>query len=417
MVIAWTILAALGLLSWLYLLFFRHGFWRAGPRLGKSRGMAIARPGVVAVIPARDEAAVIEQAVQSLLAQDYPGQLDLIVVDDDSSDGTADVVERFRYRTDGSIPARRAGSRRRSVRVVRNSAPPAGWSGKLWAIRTGIEHVEASGLAAPFLLLTDADIAHDPATLSALIEKMVNEDLDLTSLMVRLHVSSFWERLLIPPFVFFFQMLYPFPAVNDPRHPEAAAAGGCMLLRRDALDDAGGIGAIRGALIDDVALGRLIKRRPQGNGRIWLGLTVRTVSLRAYESLAPIWSMVARTADTQLDHSLWKLVGAVFGLLVVYLLPPILVLGWPFHQDPLLGGLGLTTWLAMSVAFRPISALYGQSVFSVSTLPLAALFYLAMTIDSAHRYRRGRGGMWKGRVFVEQGRRADAGDRKGSCGK
>ena len=400
MVIGWTILAVLSLASWLYLLLARHGFWRAGPGLGKSRGIAIDWPGVVAVIPARDEAAVIEQAVQSLLAQDYPGQLDLVVVDDDSSDGTADIVERLRRRTDGPILAREAGARR-SLRLVRNTARPAGWSGKLWAVRAGIEHVEARGLAAPVLLLTDADIAHDPTTLSALTEKMVNEHLDLASLMVRLHVSSFWERLLIPPFVFFFQMLYPFSAVNDPRRREAAAAGGCVLVRREALKDAGGIDAIKGALIDDVALGRLIKHRPHGDGRIWLGLAARTVSLRAYRTLAPIWSMVARTADTQLGHSPGKLAGAVLGLLLVFLLPPVLVLGWPFHQAPLPGGLGFATWLVMCVAFRPTSAFYGQGLFWVPTLPLAALFYLAMTVDSARQYRRGRGGMWKGRAFVE----------------
>jgi hopene-associated glycosyltransferase HpnB len=285
--------------------------------------------------------------------------------------------------------------------VIRSTPRPPGWSGKLWAVKAGLDHVEACGHTASLLLLTDADIAHHQGTLSSLIEKMVNEGRDLVSLMVCLRADSFWERLLIPPFVFFFQMLYPFPAVNDPRSGVAAAAGGYVLLRREALADAGGIEAISGALIDDVALGRLIKRRPNGEGRVWLGLARRTASLRAYDTLAPIWAMVARTADTQLGHSLLKLVGTVLGLVLLYLLPPLLVLGWPLHQDAWFGLLGLGTWGAMSLAYWPTLKLYQQPAWQVLTLPVAALLYAGMTIDSARLYRLGQGGLWKGRVFID----------------
>jgi hopene-associated glycosyltransferase HpnB len=230
---------------------------------------------------------------------------------------------------------------------------------------------------------------------------MVNDDRDLVSLMALLRASSVWERWLIPPFVFFFRMLYPFAAVNDPNSPVAAAAGGCVLVRREALDDAGGIEAIKGALIDDVALGRAIKRRPNGRGRIWLGLTEETASLRAHETLRPIWTMIERTADTQLRHSLLALAGTILGLVVVYLLPPVLALGLLCHGRLGLAMLGAAAWILMSIAYWPTIRLYGQSALWVPSLPAAALLYAGMTVSSAVQYRRGRGGLWKGRVFSD----------------
>lgn len=391
MMMVLTISGFLALAVWLYLLLAHHGFWRSGPYLARGGDGLSAWPPVLVVIPARDEAPVIERAVGSLLKQDYPGKLDIIVVDDGSTDGTGDLVD-----------ALMADARpNRKLHKIKACERPKGWSGKLWAIHGGIEHAETNGLVAPCLLLTDADIAHDSASLSALVEKMVNDDRDLVSLMVRLRAVSFWERLLIPPFVFFFRMLYPFPAVSDPACKIAAAAGGCVLMNREAFEDAGGIFAIKGELIDDVALGRAIKKRPNGAGRIWLGLSLETVSLRAYDTLEPIWTMVARTADTQLGHTLWALLGTMLGLVLVYLLPPLLVLGSLLHQSVLLGALGMAAWIAMSIAFWPTLALCRQSPFWLPTLPIAALLYALMTISSAIHYRRGRGGLWKGRVFVE----------------
>jgi hopene-associated glycosyltransferase HpnB len=385
-----TLFALIAVLTWLFLLLGRHEFWRAEPRLPNDDvPLPMAPPVVAAVIPARDEAETIERTVRSLLAQDYPGTLEIIVVDDRSTDETAAIVHALVVEVGAQ----------RSLECLPNSERPAGWSGKLWAVKTGLDYLGAKAEPPGLVLLTDADIAHDPANLSSLLKIMVNESRDLVSVMVRLRKRSAWERLLIPPFVFFFQMLYPFPAVNRQDQEAAAAAGGCVLLKRDAIMDAGGIEAIKGALIDDVALGHLIKSRPNGEGRIWLGHAERTASIRAYDSLISIWQMVARTADTQLDHSLLKLAGTVMGMIVIYLLPPLAVLAWPAHQDAVFGVLGLVAWLMMSTAYLPTLRLYRASILWSPSLPLAALFYLAMTLDSARRYRQGKGGVWKGRAF------------------
>ncbi len=387
--IVWTLLTFLSVLTWTYLLIGRQGFWRAEPRLPTAPTAGDDAPPIAVIVPARDEAETIEAVVRSLLEQDYPGKLDVIVVDDQSSDDTAAIVDKLIPDAD---PARR-------LERICNRDRPAGWSGKLWAIKAGLDHLDSKAKTPAILLLTDADIAHDSESVSALLKKMVNDNLDLVSVMVRLRNQSFWERLLIPPFVFFFQMLYPFNMVNAPSKSLAAAAGGCVLLRRDALTDAGGIEAIKGTLIDDVALGRLIKFRPNGKRRIWLGHAERTVSLRAYDGLSSIWQMVVRTADTQLEHSLLNLLGTVAGMVVIYLFPPIATLTWPLHQEASLGLAGLTAWLMMSIAFRPTSSLYQASMIWLPTLPLAAVLYTAMTIDSARRYRQGKGGVWKGRAF------------------
>lgn len=385
----WILVTSAAALAWIVLLAGWHGFWRAEPRLRPAKEALTNAPPVAAIMPARDEAETIERAVRSLLAQDYAGALQVIVVDDQSRDDTAALV-------DALIPEAGSG---RSLTCLANSERPAGWSGKLWAIKAGLDHLEAQAEAPNILLLTDADIAHHPRNLSSLLKNLVNENRDLVSVMVMLRNQSFWECLLIPPFVFFFRMLYPFSTVNRPESDIAAAAGGCVLLRRDALRDAGGIEAIKGALIDDVALGRLIKSRPGGEGRIWLGHAEDTVSLRAYDDLASIWQMVARTADTQLDHSLIRLGATVVGMILLYLMPPLALLAWPLHQSFALGLIGLAGWLLMALAFLPTVKLYRASALWTPTLPVAALLYMAMTIDSARRHRQGRGGVWKGRAF------------------
>ena len=386
------VFASLTASAWIGLLVFRHGFWRAEPRLDDDKRMVTKWPDVTAIVPARDEADVIEAAITSLLSQDYPGRLDIVVVDDQSSDATGDIIRALAARSDRS----------RTITLLRSGDRPRGWTGKLWAIETGIDHVRTQGRDVSLLLLTDADIAHHPGNLSALFKKMVNEDRDLVSIMVRLCNHSVWERFLIPPFVFFFQMLYPFQAVNKPGNPTAAAAGGCMLIRRAALESAGGLKALKGALIDDVTLARRIKARPDGENRIWIGHGVNTISLRAYDDLAPIWAMVARTADTQLRHSLVTLVETIIGMVLVYLMPPILVLSWPIHLDVMAAGFGAVAWLLMTIAFAPTLLLYRQSLLWAPTLPLAAALYAAMTIDSARLHRQGKGGHWKGRTFSNE---------------
>jgi len=330
---------------------------------------------VTAVIPARNEAATIGRTVGSLLAQDYPGELSVIVVDDNSDDGTAEAA--------GSDPR---------LRVIPGAPLADGWTGKLWAVSQGVRE---AGTAPDYLLLTDADIEHDPGNLKRLVYKAETDGRHLVSLMVKLRCESFWERLLIPAFVFFFQKLYPFPAVNDPNSRIAAAAGGCMLVRRETLEAAGGIDAIRSAVIDDCALARLIKKR----GSIWLGLATRTRSLRAYDGLVEIWDMVARTAYVQLRHSPLALVGTLAGMAVIYLVPPLaFAVGTALRQGPLASA-GMIAWLLMALAYAPTLALYGRFVAWALVLPVSAGLYTLMTLSSAMRHWRGRGAGWKGRHY------------------
>lgn len=388
-----TILAGLSLAAWLYLMALRGGFWRADQRLAQTPEALGDAPEVAVVVPARNEADVIGPALASLIAQDYPGKLTIVLVDDHSDDGTGAVAK---------ATARDAARPDRVLRVIDAGDLPPGWSGKLWAVHSGIEAADELAPAAEFVLLTDADIAHAPDNLTRLIAKAAAERRDLVSLMVLLACERGWARLLVPAFVFFFQKLYPFPWVNNPARPEAAAAGGCMLVRRDALARAGGIESIRTALIDDCALGARIKALvAEGGGGIWLGLAETTVSLRPYPNLADIWEMVARTAFTQLRYSPPLLAGTLLGMVLIYLVPPIAAvaaLAAP-AAGPAIVGAGLGAWFLMAAAFWPTLKLYGKPVYLAPALPLAGLLYTAMTVDSAVRHWRGRSVTWKGRVY------------------
>jgi hopene-associated glycosyltransferase HpnB len=383
-------LAILALLAWLWLLFGRHGFWRVAPPIEDEPVPALqAWPAVAAVVPARDEAELIEGTLEALLAQEYPGELVVVLVDDHSADGTAAVAQRL------------AGAAARPLEVVQAPPLPAGWSGKLWAIESGLQRAKEVAPEAVYVLLTDADIRHAPNNLARLVDKAEAGRLDLVSLMVRLHCASFWERLLVPPFVFFFRLLYPFAAVGDPASRVAAAAGGCLLVRRAALQEAGGIAAIRGALIDDVALARAVKRRP-GGGRLWLGLGDATRSLRRYATLGEVWRMVARTADTQLRHSLLLLGLVLLGLSITFLVPPLALAVGVAWGDAWLAVPGGLAFGAMALAFWPMVRFYRLGAVWALTLPLAAALFGAMTLDSARQYRRGAGGRWKGRVMTPE---------------
>ena len=377
-----TIAAAVSLLAWIWLLLAHGRFWRADQRLGDETPAEA--PTIAVVIPARDEEATIADAVASHLDQDYAGEVRVVVVDDNSSDGTAAAVRAL------------ADDR---VIVIDGQPLPAGWTGKLWAVSQGIDAAAEIAPEARYLLLTDADIEHDPDSLRPLVAKAEANSLHLVSLMAKLRCKSRWEQLLIPAFVFFFQKLYPFPRVNNPRSGMAAAAGGCMLLRRDTLAAAGGIAAIRDRVIDDCALAALIKPL----GPIWLGLTDRVHSLRAYPRLDDVWNMVARTAFVQLRHSALLLLGTVVGMALLYLVPPLAGIGGLLAGERLIGNLGLAAWLLMTVAFGPTLKLYRLSMMEGFTLPYAALLYTLMTIDSARRHWRGEGGGWKGRTYPEHG--------------
>ena len=372
------VLGVLGLLPlaiWLYLITAHGGFWLARERDDRDAPAATAAwPAVIAVIPARDEGDVIARSLGSVLAQDYPGPLRVILVDDNSSDGTGEIARTLIQGRD-------------RLTVLDGAPLPKGWTGKLWAVSQGVALAETEG--PKYLWLTDADIAHAPDTLRTLIARAEARNLTLVSLMARLHCTTFAERFLIPAFVFFFQMVYPFGKVNRPGKT-AGAAGGCMLARRDALAAAGGIAAIRTALIDDCTLGALMKT----TGPIWLGLTHRSVSLRPYETIGEIGRMVSRSAYAQLDYSILKLAGVLVGMSLVYAAPLL---------DVLFGGAGLRaagglTYVLMALSFQPVLRYYRRSPAWGLALPIIGTVYGLFTLQSAVQTWRGRGGLWKGRV-------------------
>jgi hopene-associated glycosyltransferase HpnB len=370
-----TIIGMAAVAVWAYLIAFRGGFWRP-PDDATAAGPPPAR-SVVAVIPARDEAGVIGRAVASLLAQDYRGELHVIVVDDRSSDGTAAAAHAATGPADAAD----------RLTVATAEQLPAGWTGKLWAVRQGI--AIAHPRRPDYLLLTDADIVHAPDNLTRLVGQAESGGYDLVSLMIRLHCRGFWERLLIPAFVFFFFKLYPPRWVADPACNTAAAAGGCMLIRRDALERIGGIDSIRHEIIDDCALARRVKTV----GGVWLGMASDTHSLREYRSWRPIWDMIARCAFAQLGYSTVALVAMVALMIVIYVMPPLLLLSGSLW-GALLGG---AAWLAMSGGYLPMLRFYRCPAVLAPLLPAIALFYTAATVGSAIQFWRGRGGQWKGR--------------------
>lgn len=381
-----TLLAVASLSAWLYLLLAHHGFWRADQRLPHGIRPLSAWPSVLAIVPARNEAASIAACVGSLAAQRYEGPFHVIVVDDASADGTADLAR-------GAAAADR-------ISVI--PAPPLtpGWTGKLGAMNAGLAHADATGLAPVYYWFTDADIVHPPETLTRLVAHAVHRRRDLVSLMVKLHCRHAWEQLLIPAFIFFFQMLYPFRAANDDRTKVAAAAGGCILLSRESLRAAGGLAPIRGDIIDDCALARLIKHR---GGRLWIGLSDGSASVREASGLAPLWSMVSRTAFTQLRYSPVLLLGTLFGLALVFLAPLGILLTWPWHGNGTAALLGLLTSLLMTMSYMPTVIDYGQARWRAVLLPIAAALYAAMTFASALAHWRRQGGAWKGRTYSAPG--------------
>jgi hopene-associated glycosyltransferase HpnB len=364
---------------WLYLLLAHGRFWMV-QRLGAKEAPSSAIAGPIAVvIPARNEADVIGDAVHSLFQQSCAGAIHIFLVDDHSADGTAEAAREAALNS----------SRPHALTVIRGQSLPDGWTGKLWAMQQGVE--QALRLHPQFLLLTDADIQHSPETIATLVAVADHGGYDLASFMVKLHCRSLPEKLLIPAFVFFFFMLYPPEWIRNPRRKMAGAAGGCILVRPQALERAGGVAAIRGEIIDDCALARIVKR---SGGKVWLGVTPDTCSLRAYKSFGEIERMIARTAFNQLQHSTWLLVGAIAGLLLIYLLPLVLLLSGSRR----LALAGAAAYLLMWLAYSPMVRFYGLNPAWALALPFSAAFYLAATVHSALNYWSGRGGEWKGRA-------------------
>jgi len=354
--------AAVAACAWLYLALLHGRFWRVGPLLKPPPPLTRHEARVAVIVPARNEAATIGRTVASLAAQDCPGSLHIWVVDDSSMDETAAL-------------AREAGQD--VVTVVSAPPLPQGWTGKLWALSRGLE--QALKEQPDYLLFTDADIEHACDSIRGLVARAEAGGFDLVSIMVKLHCASAAERLLIPAFVFFFFMLYP-PAWGT------GAAGGCVLIRPEALRRMGGIEAIRGELIDDCALAAAVKRT---GGRLWLGLSDRTHSIRPYPRFSDIRQMIARTAFTQLRYSAALLAGTVAGMFLLYMLPVVAA----FRGSVF----GTAAWLLMAALYVPLVRFYGQPVWTAALLPFAGLFHTAATVESAVRYWTGRGGAWKGR--------------------
>jgi len=367
-------IGALSCLIWLILITAWGRFWRITTSPTDLNLGSL--PRVAVIIPARNEAEGIGKTLSSLLKQDYAGPLRIFVVDDHSTDETAKVASA-------------AGD---NVTVLSSPALPAGWTGKMWALEQGVK--AATEFSAQYFLFTDADIVHAPKSVSRLLALAEDRRLDMVSMMVKLRCESFAERALMPAFVFFFFMLYPPEWVNNVRKKTAAAAGGDILVRTEALAKAGGVGAIRGELIDDCALARQIKR----HGGIWLGVTRDAASIRKYETFGVIGRMISRNAFYQLRHSTWLLIGTLFGLAITYVAPPIIFLSGMVsgdHWAMLFGGI---SWLLMSLSFLPMVRFYELSPLWSVSIPVIALFYAGSTVHSAVQYWTGKGGVWKGRA-------------------
>jgi hopene-associated glycosyltransferase HpnB len=369
-----SLVAALSCLIWIYLFALHGRFWSSSQTLDADIPSGNAE--IAVIVPARNEAESIHQCLGSLLAQHYSGKFSIILVDDNSTDSTGEIAASLN-----------AGDR---LSIIAGLPLPSGWSGKLWAVHQGLNHPVAQH--ADFILLTDADIVHAPNHISHLVAKAEADHLDLTSEMVRLHCDTAAERALIPAFVFFFQMLYPFNWVNNPSMQTAGAAGGTMLISRAALDRIEGLSRIRHHLIDDCALAQEIKST---GGRLWLGHSDSATSMRVYKDWQEIWNMIARTAYVQLRHSPIMLLGCVLGMSLIYLTPPFLSLF--LHGLPRL--LGIAAWLMMACVFQPTLRRYHRSPFWGAALPVISLFYLCATIASAVRHYTGKGGGWKNRVY------------------
>ncbi len=388
--IEWTAVASL--VVWCWLLLGQGFFWRTDVRLPPRREPDV-WPSVCVVVPARDEAEVLPASLPSLLAQDYPGRAEVFLVDDGSADGTGELARELSRRC-GGLP----------LTVTSPGEPPSGWTGKLWAVRHGIALARAR--EPEYLLLTDADIAHAPDSLRALVAAAGTGGFDMVSQMARLRVASPWERLVVPAFVYFFAQLYPFRWIARRGGRTAAAAGGCVLLRAEAAERARIPDAIRQAVIDDVALARAVRG---SGGHIWLGLADRVDSVRPYPRLGDLWRMVSRSAYAQLRHNPLLLLGTVAGLALVYLVPPGTVVAGAVLGDTATTAVGAAAWAVMAATYVPMLRYYRQPLWLAPLLPFTAFLYLLMTVDSAVQHYRGRGAAWKGRTYARPDAVADEG--------
>lgn len=375
------ILASLALAIWVYLLLGRGGFWLTSKYDDlEPQPAAASWPDIAVVVPARDEAESIADCVRTILQQPYPGLLSMVLIDDQSSDGTPELAR-------GAAHSLGAGKR---LTVLAGRDLPSGWTGKMWAVQQGLDHIASWPAQPQFVLLTDADIVYSGDVVMRLVARAQTRNLAMASIMAKLRCVSFAERFLIPAFIFFFQMLYPFSWVGRSDRAAAAAAGGCILVRWSALQNIGGISSIRGALIDDCALGAKLKTQ----GPVWLGFSRHVRSVRPSEQIAQVGRMISRSAFAQLHYSVMILIGVMAAMALVFLLPVVLTLFGEGLNRVFAGG----CWLLMALAFQPTLRYYEQSPLWGLALPAIASAYMVFTINSAYQHFRGRGGLWKGRV-------------------
>jgi len=379
-----VMLSCISLLAWLYLAIFHHGFWKRReflPPIDAQNHW----PGIISLTPARNEEAVISRSIQSLLSQSYQGQYRAILINDNSEDKTLKQAQSAIDNIDSS----------HSVDIMNAPALKSGWSGKLWALNHGLEMTRES-YRPDYYWLSDADITHDTNTLARLVTLARRNDLGMASLMVTLNCKTFWERLIIPAFIYYFQMLYPFAATANPKSQFAGGAGGCILIRADALEAIGGISAIKDTLIDDCALAKAVKTQSY---KIWLGHGTESHSIRESSGLDDLWKMVTRTAFTQLNFSYFKLLGAIFGMFLLYAIPVIVALSGILTQNIPLAVIGASTWGLMALTYAPTVRAYGRSFLASFMMPFTAHLFMAMTLHSAWLHFRGSHSGWRGRIY------------------
>jgi len=388
MMTALYLAAGLALVIWFFLIVGRSGFWRAQPRLSSAQSPLEDAPSILAIIPARNEVETIAATVKSICAQDYPGDLKILLVDDQSTDGTAAAAK---------------GAGLFDLRVIQTPPLPVGWSGKTWALEAAWQDLLQRDDQPDYVWLNDADIVHAPHVLNALVAQARASQSALTSLMVRLEIRGLFSKFLIPAFIYFFQLLYPFPAINRAQSRTAGAAGGCILLERQALARIGGFRSLKDALIDDCTLALRVQ---EAGGGLWLGHGLDSTSLRSNMHLSTIWTMVKRTAYAQLFYNPFLLVGCLLGLVLVFIVPPVALAVGLYLKDVILMACGSLAWLCMALSYVPTLKLYDRWALEALALPLVTLLYGFMTIDSAVSQIFGRGNAWKGRTYGKEHRDA-----------
>ncbi len=382
-------LSALSLIIWLYLTFAHHGFWRRREFLPEARTIsAQSWPNIISLTPARNEAELISRSFSSILQQKYSGSLESVLIDDASQDGTAVLARQT---------ADEAG---RGAQAHIIQAPPLqkGWSGKLWALQAGLDQISDMNRPSDYYWLSDADIHHEADVLSRLVSWAQKEDLGLVSLMVSLNCNSFWENRIIPAFIYYFQMLYPFASINNPDHKQGGAAGGCILIRGDALEEIGGFHAIKDKLIDDCELGKAVKAKGY---KIWLGHGINSQSLRPSTGLGSLWKMVTRTAFVQLNYSYIYLFLAILGMFILYGVPVFAFIFGLLQASPLLAVLGGLAWGLMALTFWPTLKAYKRPWPESLLMPFTAHFFMAMTLQAGWLHFRGKHSGWHGRVYTD----------------